>query len=641
MLKKMTQDGVVKERFLHRVQLIAGLGIYVMDLKSGAYVSSEILDDIFGITPDYPHTIVGWEALIHPDDREMMLNYFSKNVLGLRRRFDKEYRIIKGATGAERWVHGLGDLEFDEAGVPVVMTGTIQDVTERKRIQVALQQSESRYRELVDLAVDGILVCSREGVISDANRRMCDMTGLRRDELIGSKIEALLFPSESLRPNPLRWDLLQIGEIEISERQLVHADGALAHIEMRSKLMPDGSCQTIFRDVTELKTTEASLLHFTKVLAHRVEERTQELAAANDTLEQSLRQLQSSQTLLNEMGRMAKVGGWDLDIHTGKQTWTKEVYHIHEVEPEFVPTGEAGVAFYAPEARPVITAAVQRCIEQEEPFDLELPFISNKGRLKWVRAVGSADLQHSRIRGTIQDVTDRRAVDNALREKNIALDQSVAQLRKLAMELTKAEEEERKRLASILHDHVQQYIAAANMNISLLDTRMSVAEHAQGVKKVLALLGEAMTASRSLTVSLCPPVLLEAGLMPGLSWLAEWMQVQHGLTVTVIGDGAQAVPASLNTFLFQAVRELLFNVVKHAGVKQASVVVEQPASDVLRLTVQDQGKGFPAGGSHLPPLSGGFGLFQLRERLTYMGGMFDVACAPSGGTRISITVPLA
>jgi signal transduction histidine kinase len=129
--------------------------------------------------------------------------------------------------------------------------------------------------------------------------------------------------------------------------------------------------------------------------------------------------------------------------------------------------------------------------------------------------------------------------------------------------------------------------------------------------------------------------------MPGLSWLAEWMQVQHGLTVTVIGDGAQAVPASLNTFLFQAVRELLFNVVKHAGVKQASVVVEQPASDVLRLTVQDQGKGFPAGGSHLPPLSGGFGLFQLRERLTYMGGMFDVACAPSGGTRISITVPLA
>jgi signal transduction histidine kinase len=232
-------------------------------------------------------------------------------------------------------------------------------------------------------------------------------------------------------------------------------------------------------------------------------------------------------------------------------------------------------------------------------------------------------------------------VDNALREKNIALDQSVAQLRKLAMELTKAEEEERKRLASILHDHVQQYIAAANMNISLLDTRMSVAEHAQGVKKVLALLGEAMTASRSLTVSLCPPVLLEAGLMPGLSWLAEWMQVQHGLTVTVIGDGAQAVPASLNTFLFQAVRELLFNVVKHAGVKQASVVVEQPASDVLRLTVQDQGKGFPAGGSHLPPLSGGFGLFQLRERLTYMGGMFDVACAPSGGTRISITVPLA
>ena len=643
--KDMTQDIIQaimeKEQFLHRVQLIAGLGTYVTKLDTGCYTSSLVLDEVFGISPDYPHTNAGWEALIHPDDRAMITSYFKNEVLGLRRRFDKEYRIIRVADGAERWVHGCGELEFDEAGVPVIMTGTIQDVTERKRSEKALQQSETRYRELIDLAVDGILVGSSEGIITDANRRMCEMTGLRRDELVGKRIDGSIFTPESLASHPLRFDLMQKGEIVVRERQLFHTDGALVHIEMRSKMMPDGSYQGIFRDITERKTTEASLLHFTKVLAHRVEERTRELETANATLKQSLHQLQSSQALLSEMGRMAKVGGWELDLHTGKQTWTKEVYHLHEVGPTFEPTAENGITFYSDEARPVVAAAVQRCIEQGEPFDLEVQFITAKGKCKWVRAVGKADLKHAKIQGTIQDVTARREADDALREKNAALDLSVAQLRKLAMELTQAEEVERKRLASILHDNVQQYIAAANMKISLLDTQMSADEHARGVKSVLAVLGEAMAASRSLTVSLCPPVLLEAGLMPGLRWLAEWMKDQHGLAVKVTGDVAQVVPGSLNTLLFQAVRELLFNVVKHAGVKQASVVLDQPDEKSIRLTVVDQGKGFPASESHFPPLSGGFGLFHLRERLAYIGGAFDVVSVLAQGTRVSITIPLS
>ena len=515
-----------------------------------------------------------------------------------------------------------------------------QDDSALKRTQEALRDSENRYRELIDLAVDGILIGSHEGVIMEANRCMCELAGMPRDAIVGRNIRDVLFSPDSLEAVPLRFDLLQQGETVVSERQIVRADGSRIFIEMRSKMMPDGCYQSIYRDITERKTTESSLYNFAETLADRVEARTRELETVNASLNSHLQELRVSQALLSEMGRMAKVGGWELDLQTGKQVWTDEVYAIHEVELDFEPTAENGVMFYAPVFRPAIQDAVRRCIEFGEPFDLELKFITARGNERWVHSVGKADHQHGRIQGTFQDVTERRLIDDALREKNAALDHSVAQLRKLAMELTQTEERERKRLAAILHDNVQQYIAAARMRISLLDGALTPEELTEGVSNALSLLGEALEASRSLTVSLCPPVLLEAGLMPGLQWLAEWMHDKHGLVVKITGGCSVIVPGPLCTFLFQAVRELLFNTVKHAGVKHASVALLQPDGMTLRVIVSDRGKGFSADESSPSQSSGGFGLFHLRERLVYMGGDFEVISSPGHGVRIMMTLPL-
>lgn len=521
-LMSMSNDAITSlrgnERFLQHVLQIARLGTYVMDIPSGLFTSSDILDEIFGLPPDYPRSFAGWVSLLHPDDRKMMADYFAEEVVGKRQRFDKEYRIIRVVDGQERWIHGYGELGLDADNNPLTMTGTIQDITDRK-------------------------------------------------------------------------------------------------------------------------TVESELLNITAVLARRVSERTEELEKANSTLKDSIQQLRKSQMLLNEMGVMAQVGGWELDIHTGKQVWTEEVYRIHELDLDYEPTADKGISFYAPAARPVIECAVKQCMEEGVPFDLELEFITAKGNRRWVRAIGKADSGHDRIHGTFQDVTDRRMGDEALREKNVALDLTVAQLRKLAMELTLAEDRERKRLAEILHDHVQQYIAAARMKVSLLDSRMSPSDHDQGVKAILDLLGEALDASRSLTMSLYPPVLLDAGLMPGLRWLAEWMGNKHGLTVSVSGDDALSVPGPLSILLFQAVRECLFNVVKHAAVNEAFVVLDQPDAGSLRVVVEDQGRGFSRGeGRYAFPLEG-FGLFHLRERLAHIGGALEVTSEPGRGTRVSMMVP--
>jgi len=124
--------------------------------------------------------------------------------------------------------------------------------------------------------------------------------------------------------------------------------------------------------------------------------------------------------LLNDMGRIAKIGGWKFDAATEKQIWTDEVYRIHEVDFDYEPTIKKEIAFYAPESREIIEKAVWRIIEYGEPFDLELPFITAKGNHLWVHAVGKAYQENGktvRAGGTFQDITARKQAEDALREK--------------------------------------------------------------------------------------------------------------------------------------------------------------------------------------------------------------------------------
>jgi PAS domain S-box-containing protein len=123
------------DRLLRETQAIAGLGSYVLDLRTGMWTSSSILDDIFGIDDAYVRSVAGWQAIVHPDWRERMTHHFVEEVLGHHRRFDMSYRIIRQRDGVPRWVHGLGKLEFDNAAQPVRLTGTITDITARKELE--------------------------------------------------------------------------------------------------------------------------------------------------------------------------------------------------------------------------------------------------------------------------------------------------------------------------------------------------------------------------------------------------------------------------------------------------------------------------------------------------------------------------
>ncbi|MDR2550532.1 MAG: PAS domain S-box protein [Desulfobulbus sp.] len=147
-----------------------------------------------------------------------------------------------------------------DAGTPdAVLAFTAIDITASKRARMAVQASEERYRGLIELAVDGIVLGNGEGIITEINGSMCAMLGEECDTIVGKHISELAFTPKSMEKVPFRFDLLRRGQTVVSERDLLRPDGSTIIFEMRSKIMPDGSYQAIFRDITERKRTEQEL----------------------------------------------------------------------------------------------------------------------------------------------------------------------------------------------------------------------------------------------------------------------------------------------------------------------------------------------------------------------------------------------
>jgi signal transduction histidine kinase len=214
------------------------------------------------------------------------------------------------------------------------------------------------------------------------------------------------------------------------------------------------------------------------------------------------------------------------------------------------------------------------------------------------------------------------------------------QLRAMVSELAHAEQRERRRLAQVLHDHLQQLLVAARAKVALVGRLVADPEGRQILEDLDGLLDQSIAESRSLTVELSPPVLYEAGLAAALEWLAGQMQTKHGLRVEVdINGRAEHLSEETRVLLFAATRELLFNVVKHAQVDCARLELSGTPGVEVRIVVSDAGAGFDAPDQEGPVLSSGFGLFSIRERLELIGGRLEIEAAPGQGTRAVLVVP--
>ena len=178
------------EILLRESQVVAGLGSYVLNIATGLWSSSEMMDKVFGIDEAYERSVEGWLALIHPDDRAMMDDYFRRVVLGQRRDFDKEYRIIRRNDQTERWVCGMGKLEFDARGCPKRMLGTITDITERKHAEELLRVSDVALKAVSQ----GVLITGADRRILSANAAFTAISGYSEAEILGQNWKFLRGP---------------------------------------------------------------------------------------------------------------------------------------------------------------------------------------------------------------------------------------------------------------------------------------------------------------------------------------------------------------------------------------------------------------------------------------------------------------
>jgi PAS domain S-box-containing protein len=212
-------------------------------------------------------------------------------------------------------------------------------------------------------------------------------------------------------------------------------------------------------------------------------------------------------------------------------------------------------------------------------------------------------------------------------------------IRELASELTIAEHEERHRISQILHDDLQQRLFAVKAQLSFLTGDASAADALLTMEQVQKWLSDAIALTRDLSVDISPNVLRGEGLAQAILWLCSRMKEQYELQIKVSAlDHLNHLEDHLRVMVFQTVRELLFNIVKHAGTLEASVVIER-INGTGRVTISDTGKGFDIGILLHDP-AGAHNLLLLRDRLTLMRGSMTIESAPGQGTRSVIEFPM-
>lgn len=291
---------------------------------------------------------------------------------------------------------------------------------------------------------------------------------------------------------------------------------------------------------------------------------------------------------------------------------------------------------------PAIEAQLATLTPANPVVVIENRVYSGTGRLHWMQFVNrgffDAAGNLAEIQAVGRDITVRKGMELALEEARTELEARVAerteQLRHLAVLATLAEERERQAIARDLHDDLGQLLHVARLKLDVLAKHCKVAP--PQLEELGEVIGDASRLVRSLTSQLSPPVLRDLGLGPALRWLGDEMARNYGLAVEHSIGPVPPMPQARAAILFRAARELLINVVRHAGTDAARLELAVEG-DVLRLTVEDAGVGIADPQRALA--GGGFGLAAVRERILFFGGSMDLQSPPAGGLRVTLRLP--
>ncbi|MDF0665894.1 MAG: PAS domain-containing protein [Nitrospira sp.] len=624
-------------------ETFTGYGAWEWDIVSGDVQWFGISEWLFGsLSEPGNRNIQVFTDNLHPDDRTRV--WQTLNSLMARRQipYGDEYRFIL-PDGSVRWISAMGRFYYDDAGKAVRMTGVAQDITERKQTEARLLENEERLSLAQSAANIGSFDWNIQAQTIVWSREMERIWGLP----VGGFGGTYQHWRRQIHPDDMeeaeRIIRRSLGNPEISykyEHRIIRPDGTVRWIQANVTTRRNRAGRSIRMvgvnfDITERKEAEGKLRESEARFRNVFEHAGTGIAIVN--LDGTFVQCNPAYHAM-----LGHTEAELLDVHFS------EVVHVED--------------------RDTNLAAIRLLLTEVLPyFEIENRYMHKNGEPVWVRKFISL-LRDDEGRPTfvvalVTDITERRKAEHelhqskehlhrwavelekAMNEKTAELMQSQGRLRGLASELSLAEQRERKRLATELHDHLQQLLVLGKLTIGQ-SKRSAVGSPGceTALNRVDDILSEALSYSRTLVTDLSPAVLRDHGLAAGLEWLGAHMK-KYNQTVTVkVPKGKEMpLPEDHVSLLFQSVRELLVNSSKHAGTGQATVTMEQGEKN-LRITVSDDGAGFdPAATAGIPSgeISSKFGLFSIQDRMRVLGGSCIIRSVLGQGVTATLTLPLA
>ncbi|MEX2672444.1 MAG: PAS domain S-box protein [Phycisphaeraceae bacterium] len=496
-----------------------------------------------------------------------------------------------------------------------------------RRLQGNVQQREKRLKAVLDTAVDGIVTIDQRGRILSYNQAAERIFGYSAAQSIGQNVSLLMPEPDRSAHDGYLSDYSRTGEAKILGigREVLgrRKDGSIFPMELalsEFQLDHERYFTGLVRDITERKQMEQALLESEAQFRSIFEQAGVGIAR----LDPDTRVILANQRLCDMLGyRSEELLGRRL----------REFAHPDDCDKE------------VPYIRQMLSGEVTQ-------FTLENRYLRQDGTVLWLALTASAvhtssSREPDAIR-IVEDITNRKVAEQQLEtthhdltERTATAEHQARQLRQMAQDLAHVEQRERSRLSSVLHDHLQQLLVAGQMQLQLLEGSGLEPKQRELVASIRKLLSESVAETRSLASELFPPGLRAHSWAETLEWLSNWVQEKHGLRVTVEADRVtERAEEQIRVLLFQCVRELLFNIVKHGGVSEAWVTSEHDG-DALRVTVEDRGRGFDLEQTEFAATSPtGLGLGSVQERVELIGGRMHVRSKPNEGTRITLLVPL-
>ena len=486
----------------------------------------------------------------------------------------------------------------------------VQDISERKQVEEALRTSEEKYRGLVEDTHIGISASDLEGKFTFANRALCEILGYSEGELLGKHFSDFIHPDD--REGILRvFQVTSVSPREVAdlEFRVINKKGDIMHVYASSTYIGHtgelAESVSIITDITERKQLEQAL--------RESETKYKDLA---DSLPQTIFELdeKGNFTFANRYG-----------------------FQSYGYSPEDIDKGWNVLQLFIPEDQERVAENIRRIIAGENISGQEYTVIRRDGSTFPVMVFLSPIIREDKtigLRGIVIDMTERKQAEAQL----LAYQK---ELRSLHSQLSLTEERQRRRIATEVHDRFSQTLAVCSMKLGVLIDSAPSAPFAEPLVEIQALIKQLMKEARSLTFELSSPLLYELGLEAAVEQLTEEIQEKYGVLSNFEGDRQpKPLDDDVSVLLFQAVRELLINVSKHAQARNVTVSIKKQENSI-RITVEDDGAGFDTARIiSSTKRTKGFGLFSIHERLHFVGGHIKVESECGRGTRVTLMAPL-